>query len=186
MPEAGEQQTSPGTAATGAAASSNAPLEALGAIRFLCPKAFAGRDENWEIFAIRLRNYMMQASVKFQKLMKDAKEADSEIDFDLYDGDEKLMAIQLQSALVALCEGSSQKIVNRDEDCVNGFETWRRLWLRYTVQKRQKATTRMTKVLQWNFKCTQQDFENDFEDWEAEIDRYRKEQGKDIPSDVLI
>ena len=110
--------------------------------------------------------------------MKDAKEATDEIDFDLYDADEKPLAIVLQNALVLLCEGSSQNIVNRDDECVNGFETWRRLWVRYSIQKRQKATTRMTRILQWNFKFTQQDCENDFEEWESEIDKHRKEQGK--------
>ena len=154
-------------AAAAAAASTAGPLEALGTIRFPCPKPFDGKDENWEVFAIRLRNYLMQADMNFQLWMKESKDAADEIDFDGLGENQKKAAIMLQNALVLLCEGSSQNIVNRDEDNVNGFETWRRLWVRYSVQKRQKSTTRMTRVLQWNFKFTQAEFENDFEEWET-------------------
>ena len=149
-------------------------LESMGAIRFPCPKAFDGKDENWESFAIKLRSYLATSNSKFRVLMNQAKESADEFDYDILEDDEKLLAAQLQQALVALCEGTSTKIVNRDEDCINGFETWRRLWLRYGMTKRSRATNRMTTILQWNFKFNAQEFENDFEEWETELEKYYK------------
>ena len=108
--------------ATASHGASSAGIESMGAIRFPCPKAFDGKDENWEQFAIKLRSYLSTSHPNFRELMNQAEDSLEEIDYDLYEDLEKVLAAQLQNALVAF--------VRRlfDKDCQQG----RRLhqWLR--------------------------------------------------------
>ena len=79
------------------------------------------------------------------------------IDFESDDGLEEL-SYQLQNALIALCEGPSAKLVQRQDRSENGAESRRLLRNRYSPSTRSKATGRMMKILTWKFNMD--NFEN--------------------------
>ncbi len=120
-------------------------LESSGVIRFPCPKPFDGTYEALELFAMRLRTYLHSSSPAFGIRIREATEtAQTRPDFELLPEGEQAMTITLHNALVAFCEGYSATLASRDEDRMNGFETWRRRWRRYSTRRRQKSAARMS------------------------------------------
>ena len=151
-------------------------------LRFPCPRSFDGSEKGFDDFAYRLRAYLSLSNSAFRALMKHAQEQPDPLDFETFEEPAKKLAAQLQNALIALCEGPAAKIVQRDEESENGFETWRLLWLRYRPLQRAKATSRMTTILEWKFDI--KDFENSFNEWEGEIHRYDSEQSTPFPDEI--
>ena len=95
------------------------------------------------------------------------------------------MSAQLQNMLIQFTEGPAARIVHRvEQECDNGFESWRLLYRRYSPLKRAKATNRLTKIINWTFK--DHDLETSFNEWEAEIFRYESEQPNPIADDIKI
>ena len=121
-------------------------------LRFPCPKAFSGKDEDWDLFQYKFRAYLSLANPVFKTIFTQASQSTSAIDLELelMEGIE-VYAAQLQNALIALCEGPAAKIVQRQEHSENGLESWRLLCVRYAPSKRSKATGRMMKILMWKF-----------------------------------
>ena len=117
-------------------------------LRFPCPKNFSGKDEDWVLFQYKFRAYMNLANAKFKALFEMAQASGSmPVDMDLETEDVESLAVQLQNALIALCDGPASKIVQRQEHSENGIESWRQLYNRYSPSKRSKATGRMMKIL---------------------------------------
>ena len=143
-------------------------------LRFPPPKPFTGDEHKFEEFNTKLKSFLNMANPNFRQHMIVAQDSEEPLPYENFTPQVQVLATQLQSALVALCEGPAYKIVTRDAECVNGFESWRRLWARYKPIKRAKTTNRMTKILNWKFD-TGKDFENSFNDWEAEITKYESE-----------
>ena len=143
-----------------AAGSGGPSIEPTQILRFPAPKPFGGKDDDFEQFSNKLKSYLALSNPAFRKLMNDARDADDQIDFESLADDHKQMAVQLQNALISLTEGPAAKLVQTDEDTENGFETWRRLNVRYTMSKRSRATGRMHTILTWNFNYN--DFETSF------------------------
>ena len=91
---------------------------------------------------------------------------------------------QLQNALQALCRGPAAKIIRRDPLGLNGFESWRLLWERYRPATRAKGTSRLATILYWKF--NPKDFQNSFNEWENEINRYDSEATSIFPDEIKI
>ena len=151
-------------------------------LRFPCPKSFDGDQKNFDQFNTKLKSYLNMANPEFKTRMLQAQESVEAIDYDQLPPLMQVLASQLQNVLVSLCEGPAYRIVTRDEESSNGLESWRRLWLRYRPIRRAKATSRMTKILNWKF--VEKDFENSFNEWEAEITRYESDQTNQIPQEI--
>ena len=149
--------------------------EALGmfmsGLRFPPPKSFDGKYSKFEIFAFKLKAYLCLNNSRFRDLMRASEEATDSAKFDLLDADEQLLAILLQSALITLCEGVASRIAQRNQEGQNGFESWRPLSQRYGPTQRTQDLSRMQKILNRKFRSTYQHFENDFNEWEIEIQK---------------
>ena len=157
-----------GAEATAATSTPATPGPTMGSMRFNPPRNFPGKEEEFENFGYKLRAYLALSNPKFKKLMNEAQESETPIDFDLLEADEQLMSAQLHNMLITLCDGPAARIVQRnDNEFDNGFETWRLLHRRFAPLKRAKATNRITKILNWNFKPN--DLETSFNEWESEI-----------------
>ena len=105
----------------------DSPMEFSQGLRFPCPQRFDGNEKNFEDFAHRLRGYMSMANPRFQDIMLEAQEG-GENNPDLpvrwgegVDGTVKKMSIQLQQALLALCDGPAAKTVDKCSRSNNGF-----------------------------------------------------------------
>jgi hypothetical protein len=112
-----------------------------------------------------------------------AQETD-EINFGTLTRDKQMMSIHLQNVLISLTEGPALRIVKRQEQSENGFEAWRQLCLRYDPSTRSKATSIMTTILNWKFNM--QEFESNFNDFEAENEKYDRDQSSAFPDEVKI
>jgi hypothetical protein len=135
----------------------------VGGLRFPLPKVFdASKEADFENFAYKLRSFLSLANPTFRKLMKESQEATENIDFDLFDDKEQRLSVQMQHALTSLTDGSAAKIVMKDDECDNGFESWRQLYLRYGQTPKHRAHSRMSVILQWKFR--ENNFENEFND----------------------
>merc|ERR1711965_155000 len=80
-----------------------------------------------------------------------------------------------------MCHNKASSIVCRDDSDENGFESWRRLYVRHAPSKRVKYLGHMQKILTWKF--TEANLEQDLNDWEAEIENYKTGGGQDIITD---
>ena len=128
---------------------------------------------------------MCLSNPKFKALFELAQNSGSSpVDLDLEEDEAEVLSFQLQNALIALCDGPSSKIVQRQEKSENGAESWRLLFNRYSPSTRSKATGRMMKILTWKFNM--ENFENSFNEWEAEISRYDSEQSTPFSDEVKI
>ena len=156
----------------------------LQGLRFPAPKAFLGKEEEWDTFQYKFRAYLTLADVRYKALLVTAEAADSEIDIDLEEQHVIELAAQLQNALIALTEGPAAKIVQRQERTENGLESWRLLHQRYAPSKRSKTTGQLMKILTWKFDMEQ--FENSFNDWESDILKFDSVSSTPFSDEVKI
>ena len=99
-------------------------------LNFSPPKAFKGKEEDFELFSYKLKAFLNLAHAGFRIAMSAATQEDAEIDFNTLNAERQAMAIQLQNALITLTDGLALRIVKRQEQSENGFEAWRQLCLR--------------------------------------------------------
>ena len=148
---------------------------AIGHLRLPPPKAFSGKSENdpsdFEIFPKQLKAYLSLQNTRYRDLMNSAEESDALIGLPTEESDKQL-ARQLQNFLILLCTEKAARVVLRDDSEENGFETWRRLHLRYAPPKRVKYLSLMQKILTWKF--NENTLETDLNDWEVEIEKYER------------
>ena len=147
-------------------------IESTHHLRFPCPERFDGSEGKFEDFAIHLRAYLTVANpIYFDFMHRIETQPDHPpIEFNNLPVEQKTLSAQLQQSLFALCKGPALKIVRQDRLGVNGFETLRRLYVRYRPIQKARAASRMGTLMRWTF--DQHDFENSFNEWEHEINRY--------------
>ena len=172
----------------GQAPQQQVPLEVNSTIglRFPCPERFNGQEDQFEDFATSLRSYLSMSNPLFYDVMKHIEDSHSTAPFvwaDL-DRNNQRLSSQLQNALQSLCRGPAAKIIRRDPLGLNGFESWRQLWERYRPITRTRATNRLSTIIFWKF--NQRDFENSFNEWENEINRYDAEASSRFPDEIKI
>mgnify|MGYP001221177644 FL=1 len=158
------------------------PIEFAQGLRFPCPKPFHGNESEFDNFTAKLRSYLSMSHHQFPLLMKDSQERTTPIIYDDLTDEVNLLSSTLQNALMALTEGSAARIVQRDPQSVNGFESWRLLYQRYKPLARAKATSRLQKIPNWKFNL--QDFETSFTEFENEIFLYDSEQDSPFPGEI--
>ena len=80
---------------------------------------------------------------------------------------------------------SAKLIVRQNEDS-NGFETWRRLYKKFSLPGATRSKSLLTQLL--DFKFNPATFEQDFSVWETIIikSRYERQSGQPLPDGVLV
>jgi hypothetical protein len=164
------------------------PDVTIGQLRIPPPKAFTGREDDdgyeFETYSRQLKAYLSLQTIRYRELMNLAQESTIPIGMPADDAD-KPLARNLQNFLILTCTGKAGRIISRDDTDENGFESWRRLYVRYAPTKRVKFIGSIQKVLNW--KLTDANLEQDLLDWENEIEKYEKSPGATpIPDDVKI
>jgi hypothetical protein len=132
--------------------------------RFAPPKTFKGKEDEFELFSYKLKAFLNMADPGYRASMNLAAQETDEINFETLARDRQRMSIHLQNVLISLTEGPALRIVKRQEQSENGFEAWRQLCLRYVLQE----------------------FESNFNDFEAEIEKYDRDQNSPFPDEVKI
>ena len=157
--------------ATGAA-----PEATLGSLKIPAPNHFygKGREEDtseFETFSRQIKAYLSLHSRRYKEYMTAAEQSLTPLNMPALDEDKEL-AIQLQNFLILTCHDKASRIVCRDDSDENGFESWRRLSVRYAPSKRVKYLGHMQMILTWKFNET--NLEQNLNDWETEIEKYEK------------
>ena len=162
-----------------------------GPFQFAAPSSFDGKKENFEEFSFKLRAYLNLMNTRYQEALKGI---DGNLDQEITDDHFKLpngtidttlvqMAHNLQYILVSTCSGAANTFLRRD-DTLNGFESWRKLNVRYQLPTRAKAVGRLSAILKPKFNM--QSFEDSLASWEEEIQKYEKETTSALSGDVKI
>ena len=153
------------------------------------PKAFSGKQEDWDTFSYRFKSYMVMRNRDYANLFLAAETVEHEItdrDF-IVDGTDDLheervqLSHELHYWLVQMCEGTSGSIL-RQVDTLHGTEVWRRLYGHYKPSAATSAVGRLAVILE--FSLSDSKFENDFVKWEAEINKFEKETASHLPDIV--
>ena len=113
--------------------------------------------------------YLSMQNTKFKQFVNGAEQFTIPIEMP-EEPENKELAVQLQNFLTQVCHAKASRIARRDESDKNGFESWRRLYIRYAPSKRVKYLGHMQRNLTWKF--TEANLEQDLNDWEAEIEKH--------------
>ncbi len=149
------------------------------------PKSFSGKDDaiEFENYSRQLKAYMSLRDPRIKALMVAAETSPTPLGMPA-DPNDIPLAVVLQNILILTCDDRAQRIVFRDDSDENGFESWRRLYLRYAPTKRVKYLGSIQRILTWKF--SEATLEQDLNDWEAEVDKYERGSSQKITDDVRI
>ena len=86
--------------------------------------------------------------------------------------------------LLALITEDSARLVVRQNNNGNGFETWRLLNMKFTLPGTTRDVSTLSNIMTYNFNM--QDFEKDFDKWENLKKKYEKATKTSLPDSVLI
>ena len=118
-----------------------------GPFHFAAPKEFSGKKEDFEEFSFKLRAYLCLMDPKYND---DLNAIELNPDLEITDanfidssGTVKTDLLQrstsLQWILVGLCSGSASAQLRRESNTTDGFESWRKVIIRYKIPSRARA-----------------------------------------------
>ena len=160
----------------------------LGSLKIPAPGKFKGAgppddSSEYETFSRQLKAYLSLQAPRFQDLMEAAEQSAAPVGLPTDPADQTL-ARQLQNFLILLCTDKASRVVCRNDSDINGFESWRRLYVRYAPSKRVKYLGHMQTILKFRF--SDANLEQDLNDWEAEIEKYERGSGQIVSDDVRV
>ncbi|CAE7366017.1 unnamed protein product, partial [Symbiodinium sp. CCMP2456] len=94
-----------------------------------------------------------------------------------------LFSRKLHYLIAQLVKDSAKLVVRQNEDS-NGFETWRRLHKKFSLPGATQSTSLLTQLL--DFKFNPATFEQDFNVWETIKSRYERQAGQPLPDGVSV
>ena len=158
----------------------------LRGLRFQPPESFDGTEAKFEFFSMKLKSYLCLGDKKYENYLDRAERATAALNWNVMTDEEQEYASVLQHVLINLCSGTALRIVERNRQTANGFESWRLLVHRFGTHQRTKGISRIQRILCWKFRSTYQNFENDLNEWELEIQRFDIEQTTPLADNIKI
>ena len=163
----------------------------FGKLRLPLPKSFNGEPSDWEDWSWNFKSYLaifQQDSVDFLARSETSNTEIVDAHFTSALPAEEAAAMRMFSRklhylLANLCTGSARLLVRQNE-AGNGFETWRRLSQRFSLPDATRHVSLLTRILEWKFNT--QTFEQDFNAWETVKAKYEQQTGTPIPDSVLV
>ena len=167
-----------------------------GKLRLPLPETFSGNPADWEEWAWNFKAYISMFETGAVTLMDRAElRADEFLDehlqvtLDTGDVDAEqtanrvLFSRKLHGLISQLVTDSAKLIVRQNENS-NGFETWRRLYKKFSLPGATRNTSLLTQLL--DFKFNPATFEQDFNVWGTIKSRYERQSGQPLPDGVLV
>ena len=90
---------------------------------------------------------------------------------------------KLHYLLANLSTGSARLLVRQNQGG-NVFETWRLLHQRFSLPDASRHVSLLTKILDWKFNT--HTFEQDFNAWETVKNKYEQQTGQQLPDSILV
>jgi len=149
----------------------------------------------FEEWAVTLKAYLATVNPYYEPLMDYAETTDFVIRKDNYDPrkanckvtieDMHCMATDLRMTMLSYTTGNARtRLLKYQEHSKDGFELWRKVYLEYKLQDRDKTRQLLTNIYSYQF--DQNHFEESLITWEALIAKYEKISNKQVDADVLI
>ena len=159
-----------------------------GKLRFPLPETFSSNPADWEEWAWKFKFYISMFETGTVTLLHNAERRtdeflDEQLNVTLDTGDvdaeqtaaRVLFSWKLHYLILQLVKHSAKLIVRQNEDS-NGFETWRR-------PGATRNTSLATQLL--DFKFNPAAFEQDFNIWETIKSRHERRSGRALPTSLL-
>ena len=142
----------------------------FGKLRLPLPKSFNGEPSDWEDWSWNFKSYLAIFQPDSVDFLARSETSNTEILDAHFTGalppDEaanmRMFSRKLHYLLANLCTGSARLLVRQNE-AGNGFETWRRLSQRSSLPDATRHVSLLTRILEWKFNT--QTFEQDFNAW---------------------
>ena len=167
-----------------------------GKLRLPLPDTFSGNPADWEEWSWNFKAYIPMFETGAVTLLDAAEARNDEflddnlaVTLDTGDVDAEataarvLFSRKLHYLLSQLVKDSAKLVVRQNEDS-NGFETWRRLYKKFSLPGATRSTSLLTQLL--DFKFNPSTFEQDFNVWETIKTRYERQAGQPLPDGVLV
>lgn len=167
-----------------------------GKLRLPLPEKYNGEPTLWEEWSWNFKTYVSMFDSNVMTFMensegRDQPVTDADLRITLDTGDVDAVATQqavnfsrkLHYLLANLTTGSARLIVRQNEGA-NGFETWRRLSEKFSLPDATRHVSLLTQLL--DFKFNPATFEQDFNAWETVKTKYETQSGSVLPDSVLV
>ena len=163
----------------------------FGKLRLPLPKTFSGEPSDWEDWSWNFKSYLAIFQQDAVDFLARSETSNTEI-VDAHftsalpaeeAAEMRMFSRKLHYLLANLCTGSARLLVRQNE-AGNGFETWRRLSQRFSLPDATRHVSLLTRILEWKFNT--QTFEQDFNAWETVKAKYEQQTGTPIPDSVLV
>ena len=167
-----------------------------GKLRLPLPDTFSGNPADWEEWSWHFKAYISMFETGAVTLLDAAETRNDEfldehlaVTLDTGDVDAEataarvLFSRKLHYLLSQLVKDSAKLIVRQNEDS-NGFETWRRLYKKFSLPGATRSTSLLTQLL--DFKFNPATFAQDFNVWETIKSRYERQSGVPLPDGALV
>ena len=177
-------------------ASLGADGDFTGKLRLPLPDTFSGQPADWEEWAWNFKAYISMFETGAVALLDRAEMMNDELTdetlqviLDTGDVDQDataarvLFSRKLHYLLSQLVKDSAKLVVRQNEDS-NGFETWRWLYAKFALPDATRSTSLLTQLLDFRFNPST--FEQDFNVWETIKTKYERQSGQALPDGVLV
>ena len=159
----------------------------------LPPPFFTGDYSQYEEWLFKLQAYLGLTDRDFDLVLQLAQVATQQIE----DTDTKAhrrdptqatkavdLSRDLHYILINICQGAAATVVRQNRYNANGCETLRLLHNRFSLPVGKRSAGYLTKLLEPTFNEAQ--FEEQFLQWEYDINRYEKDSGTALPDGIKI
>ena len=159
----------------------------------LPPPFFTGDYSQYEEWLFKLQAYLGLIDRDFDMVLQLAQAAtrqieDADIRAHIRDPTQAAKAVDLSRdlhyILINICQGAAATVVRQNRYNANGCETLRLLHNRFSLPVGTRSVGYLTKLLEPTFNEAQ--FEEQFLQWEYDINRYEKDNGAALPDGVKI
>ena len=159
----------------------------------LPPPFFTGDYSQYEEWLFKLQAYLGLIDRDFDLVLQLAQVAtrqieDTDIRTHILDPTQASKAVDLSRdlhyILINICQGAAATVVRRNRYNANGCETLRLLHNRFSLPVGTRSVGYLTKLLEPTFNEAQ--FEEQFLQWEYDINRYEKDNGTALPDGIKI
>ena len=156
------------------------------------PPVYSGESEKWDDWSWQLKSYVSLYKPSAQFMM-DRLEGRDEVCTDQHIEDyetrsapgQALIAFsrQLHYLLAQITDGPARLVVRLNEGG-NGFETWRKLYDRFSLPDRARGVSLLSRLL--DFKLRDATFEADLTEFISLKNKHEKATGKPLDDDLLV
>ncbi len=147
---------------------------------------FYGKDADFGDWEHGLMAYFGALDPDIPERLEECAKMNHDVDMAMLQPYRQKESKQIYYVLSMLCKKKALKILRKVKRTQNGYEGWRRLWLRYRPESGGRELVLHESVLYPNFPTDTEEFEDALMEWENDIDEYEDASGEEISDKTRI